>query len=169
MSKIYLDPPRLERRIRRLRNRGATVVLANGCFELLHVGHVRYLEAAKALGDILIVAVNTDESMRLIKPDRRPVNPDRERLEIIAALASVDFVVPLSERTPASLIELFRPDVQAKGTDYRLDQIPERVLVESYGGRVELVGGPKRRSTTDMLHSIRIPTTKVSAVSGATP
>ncbi len=156
MHKIYLDPSRLERRLRRLRQRGATVVFANGCFELLHVGHVRYLDAAKALGDLLIVAVNTDESIRLIKPDRRPVNPDRERFEIIAALGSVDFVIPLSGRTPASLIELLRPDVHTKGTDYRLDQIPERSIVESYGGRVELVGGEKRRSTTDMLRSIRV-------------
>jgi rfaE bifunctional protein nucleotidyltransferase chain/domain len=156
MRKIYLDPHRLARRVQRRRDRGATIVLANGCFELLHVGHIRYLDAAKALGDVLIVAVNTDESMRLIKPDRRPVNPDRERFEIIAALAAVDFVVPLSQRTPASLIELFRPDIQAKGTDYRLDMIPERVIVEAYGGRIELVGGEKRRSTTDMLRSIRV-------------
>ena len=156
MTKIYLDPTRLARRVQRLRARGATVVFANGCFELIHVGHIRYLEAAKALGDVLVVAVNTDESMRLIKPDRRPVNPDRERFEIIAALAAVDFVVPLSERLPTSLIELLRPDVHTKGTDYRIDQIPERIVVESYGGRVELVGGEKRRSTTDMLRSIRV-------------
>ena len=156
MPKIFTDPARLAGRLDRLRDGGATIVLANGCFELLHVGHVRYLEAAKALGDVLVVAVNTDASMRLIKPDRRPVNPDRERLEIIAALGAVDFVVPLADRTPAGLIELFRPHVQAKGSDYRLDQIPERFLVQSYGGRVELVGGPKRRSTTDMLRSIRV-------------
>jgi D-glycero-beta-D-manno-heptose 1-phosphate adenylyltransferase len=156
MRKIYLDPSRLARRIQRLRDRGATIVFANGCFELLHGGHIRYLNAAKELGDVLVVAVNTDESMRLIKPDRHPVNPDRERFEIIAALGCVDFVVPLADRTPASLIELLRPDVQAKGTDYRLDQIPERLIVESYGGRVELVGGEKQRSTTDMLRSIRV-------------
>ena len=156
MSKVYLDPRRLARRVARLRGRGAAIVLANGCFELLHVGHVRYLEAAKALGDVLIVAVNTDESIRLIKPDRRPVNPDRERFEIVAGLGAVDYVVPLSERTPASLIELFRPEIHAKGNDYTLDQIPERALVESLGGRVALVGGPKRRSTTEMLRSIRL-------------
>lgn len=130
---------------------GRTIVLANGCFELLHVGHIRYLAAARALGDVLIVAVNTDASMALIKPGRRPVNPDLERFEIIAALESVDYVVPLDDRTPAGLIELFRPHVQAKGTDYTLDRIPERVVLEGYGGRVELVGGPKRRSSGEMI------------------
>ncbi len=165
MTKIHHDPSRLARRLRILRQRGGTIVLANGCFELLHVGHIRYLEAAKALGDYLVVAVNTDESMRLIKPDRRPVNPDRERFEIIAALGCVDFVVPLNDRTPARLIELLRPEIQAKGTDYRLDQIPERVIVESYGGRVALVGGEKRRSTTDMLRSIRV-APEAAAVAG---
>jgi rfaE bifunctional protein nucleotidyltransferase chain/domain len=169
MRKIYLDPARLARRVQRLRDGGATVVLANGCFELLHVGHVRYLEAAKSLGDVLIVAVNTDESIRLIKPGRGLVSPDRERFEIIAALGVVDFVVPLSDRTPASLIDLLRPDIQAKGTDYRLDQIPERVNVEAYGGRVELVGGPKCRSTTDMIRSIRVLNATVAAPAGVAP
>jgi D-beta-D-heptose 7-phosphate kinase/D-beta-D-heptose 1-phosphate adenosyltransferase len=133
------------------------IVTANGCFELLHVGHVHYLASAKALGDVLIVAVNTDDSMRLIKPDRRPVNPDSERFEIIAALEAVDYVVPLNERTPVSLLELFKPDIHTKGTDYTLDKIPERVVVERYGGRVELVGGPKSHSTTDMLRALQDP------------
>ena len=165
MPKIYTDLDRLSSRLNRLRQKGATIVLANGCFELLHVGHIRYLEAAKALGDVLVVAVNTDESMRLIKPDRCPVNPDHERFEIIAALRPVDFVVPLADRTPAALIERFRPHIQAKGNDYRLDQIPERFLVQSYGGRVELVGGPKQRSTTNMLQSIRVASPVAAAAS----
>jgi D-glycero-beta-D-manno-heptose 1-phosphate adenylyltransferase len=101
------------------------------------------------------VAVNTDESMRVIKPDRRPVNKDYERLELIAAFAPVDYVVPLRETTPERLIQLYRPDIHTKGTDYTLDRIPERALVESYGGRVELVGDPKDHSTTEMLRALR--------------
>ena len=95
--------------------------------------------------------------MRLIKPDRRPVNPDSERFEILAALEAVDYVVPLRERTPCSLLELLRPDIHTKGTDYTLEAIPERLVVEKYGGRVELVGGPKDHSTSDMLRILREP------------
>lgn len=157
VDKIYLDPRDLGPHIEKLREGGKTIVFANGCFELLHVGHIRYLSAAKSLGDCLIVAVNTDESMRRIKPDRRPVNPDLERFELLAALAVVDFVVPLSEDTPDSLLELFRPQIHTKGTDYTLEQIPERVIVESYGGRVELVGDPKDHSTTAMLEELSKP------------
>jgi len=157
IEKISLDPQDLSPTIENLRNKGKTIVFANGCFELLHVGHIRYLSAAKALGDVLIVAVNTDESMGRIKPDRKPVNPDIERFELIAALAVVDFVVPLSEDTPNSLLELFRPQIHTKGTDYTLEQIPERKIVEAYGGRVELVGDPKDHSTTAMLEELAKP------------
>ncbi|MBN1441774.1 MAG: adenylyltransferase/cytidyltransferase family protein [Planctomycetes bacterium] len=153
-DKIFLDPMSLLPRIEKLRRQGKTIVFANGCFELLHVGHVRYLEAAKALGDVLILAVNTDASMLRIKPDRRPVNTDYERFEILAAFAAVDFIVPLEEDTPVSLLELFRPHIHTKGTDYTLDRIPERAAVEAYGGRVELVGGPKSHSTRDMLKTL---------------
>jgi len=157
IEKISLDPQDLSPTIEDLRNKGKTIVFANGCFELLHVGHIRYLGAAKALGDYLIVAINTDESMGRIKPDRKPVNPDIERFELIAALAVVDFVVPLSEDTPNSLLELFRPQIHTKGTDYTLEQIPERKIVEAYGGRVELVGDPKDHSTTAMLEELAKP------------
>lgn len=157
-SKIFFDPEVLASEIEKLRCRGSTIVFANGCFELLHVGHVRYLYGAKELGDALIVAVNTDESMKAIKPDRSPVNPDYERFEIIASLECVDYVVPLRETTPCALIELFRPHIHTKGTDYTLDRIPERVVVERYGGRVELVGGPKDHSTSEILETLRNPT-----------
>ncbi len=157
VEKISLDPQDLSPTIEDLRSKGKTIVFANGCFELLHVGHIRYLSAAKALGDFLVVAVNTDESMGRIKPDRKPVNPDIERFELIAALAVVDFVVPLSEDTPNSLLELFRPQIHTKGTDYTLEQIPERKIVEAYGGRVELVGDPKDHSTTAMLEELAKP------------
>jgi len=155
MGRVYLEPEALLPVVEAARARGEAIVFANGCFELLHVGHIRYLAAARELGDVLIVAVNSDESLRAIKPDRDPVNPDLERMEILAALHCVDFVVPLREHTPHRLIELFRPEIHTKGTDYTLDQIPERPLVESYGGRVELVGGPKVRNTRDMLAELR--------------
>lgn len=155
LIKVFSDPLVLLARLQRHREWGHSVVTANGCFELLHAGHVRYLRAAKALGDLLVVAVNTDASMRLVKPDRRPANTERDRFEIIAALECVDYVVPLDDRTPCALLGLLRPDIHTKGTDYTLDRIPERLVVEAYGGRVELVGGPKERSTTDMLHMIR--------------
>jgi len=154
-NKIFLDPRTLLPHIEELKARDATIVFANGCFELLHVGHVRYLQAARALGDILIVAVNSDESLAAIKPDRKPVNPDIERYELLAAFEMVDYVVPLVEATPVSLLQMFTPDIHTKGTDYTLDQIPERAVVEAYGGRVELVGDPKEHSTTDMLRELR--------------
>ncbi|MEI6320213.1 MAG: adenylyltransferase/cytidyltransferase family protein [Pseudomonadota bacterium] len=155
LEKIHADPDRLVAELRRRRQAGERIVFANGCFELLHVGHVRFLAGARELGDLLIVAVNTDVSMRIIKPDRRPVNPDYERMELIAAFECVDYVVPLREVTPHRLIELYRPDVHTKGTDYTLDRIPERETVERYGGRVALVGDPKSHSTTEMLRRLR--------------
>jgi D-beta-D-heptose 7-phosphate kinase/D-beta-D-heptose 1-phosphate adenosyltransferase len=153
--KIFLDPQELLPHIEKKRTQGAVVVFGNGCFELLHVGHIRYLFAAKALGDILIVAVNSDASMKKIKPDRRPVNPDYERFELMAAIEAVDYVVPLEADNPISLIQLFRPNIHAKGTDYTLAQIPERHIVESYGGRVALVGDPKEHSTSKMLRELK--------------
>jgi len=153
--KIFLDPETLVPHLDELRERGAVIVTANGCFELLHVGHVRYLTAAKAEGDVLVVMANTDASMARIKPDRKPENRDADRFEILAALEAVDYVVPLDDDTPERLLGLFRPHVHTKGTDYTLDEIPERALVERNGGEVRLVGGPKVRSTTEMLEGIR--------------
>ncbi|MGE3165995.1 MAG: adenylyltransferase/cytidyltransferase family protein [Planctomycetota bacterium] len=153
--KIFMDAHELVPVVERLRATGKTFAFANGCFELLHVGHVRYLAAAKAEADRLIVAVNSDDSMSRIKPDRRPVNRDGERMELIAAFAAVDFVVPLTENTPDSLLLLLRPEVHCKGTDYTVDQLPERDTVRSYGGRIALVGGPKVQSTRDMLSQLR--------------
>lgn len=156
-GKIYLEPERLRAEIGDFGARERTVVFGNGCFDLLHVGHIRYLEASKALGDILVVAVNTDASMRAIKPDRPPVTPERERFEIVAALEAVDYVVPLDERTPAELLGLLRPDVQTKGTDYTLERIPERVVIEGYGGRVVIVGDPKSHSSSEIRERLRSP------------
>lgn len=154
-KKMYLNPDKLVPVLDELREKGKTIVFGNGCFELLHVGHVRYLYGARMLGDILIVAVNTDDCIARIKPDRKPVNPDVERMELIAALESVSFVVPLREDTPERLLKLFKPDIHTKGTDYKIEDIPERHIVESYGGVVKTVGDPKNHSTTNMLRELK--------------
>jgi rfaE bifunctional protein nucleotidyltransferase chain/domain len=127
------------------------VVLANGVFDLLHVGHVRYLEAARALGDLLVVAVNADASVRANKGPDRPVVPEDERAELIAALEAVDLVVVFADRTVERVIAALRPDVQAKGTDYTPETIPERAAVEAYGGRVAVCGDPKDHSTSELI------------------
>ncbi|MGB7157528.1 MAG: adenylyltransferase/cytidyltransferase family protein [Tepidisphaeraceae bacterium] len=149
-QKIFANPHDLLPLVNALRAAGKTLVFGNGCFDIIHVGHVRYLRAAKALGDVLIIAVNTDESVRMGRPDRMPINPDHERMEVIAALAPVDYVVPLADRLPNALLELFQPHVQAKGTDYTLALMPERVVVEAYGGRIEFVGDEKGHSSSEL-------------------
>lgn len=133
---------------------GESVTLANGCFDLLHVGHVRYLQGAKALGGKLVVAINSDESVRRLKGPQRPAMPEQERAEIIAALGCVDAVVVFDEPDVRALIREIRPDVQVKGTDYTRESVPERDEVMAYGGRVEIVGDPKDHSTTELLGRI---------------
>ena len=130
-------------------------MLANGCFDLLHVGHVRYLHGAKALGGRLIVGMNSDASVRQLKGEGRPLMPAEERAEIIAALTDVDAVVIFDEPDVRGLIRELHPDVQAKGTDYTRETVPERDEVLAYGGRVEIVGDPKDHSTTDFLGQMR--------------
>ena len=141
----------------RWRVEGETIILANGCFDLLHVGHVRYLQSAKALGGKLIVALNSDQSVRRLKGPGRPAMPEQERAEIVAALASVDAVVIFDEPDVRALIREIRPDVQVKGTDYTAESVPERDEVLAYGGRVEIVGDPKDHSTTDLLSRLNAP------------
>lgn len=153
--KIITNPADLLPRLAELRKAGKTIVFGNGCFDIIHVGHVRYLEAARALGDVLVIAVNTDASVRLSRPDRLPVNPDHERMEVLAALACVDFVVPLADRLPNALLELYQPHIQAKGTDYTLETMPERVVVEAYGGRIVFVGDEKTHSSTALRESMK--------------
>lgn len=136
------------------RSEGATVTLANGCFDLLHVGHVRYLKGARALGGKLIVAMNSDRSVRGLKGPGRPAMPELERAEIIAALESVDAVVIFDEPDVRAIIREIKPDVQVKGTDYTRESVPERDEVMAYGGRVEIVGDPKDHSTTELLGRI---------------
>lgn len=151
-SKI-LTREALKRRAEEWRNAGESITLANGCFDLLHVGHVRYLQAAKALGGRLIVAVNADDSVRALKGEGRPLMPAEERAEIISAFEDVDAVVIFSERDVRALIREIRPDVQAKGTDYRADSVPERDVVTEYGGRVEIVGDPKEHSASEIIRT----------------
>jgi len=133
---------------------GRTVGLANGCFDLLHVGHVRYLEAAAQEADLLIVAINDDESVRALKGDGRPVLAAEHRAEMVAALRCVDYVIVFPEPTVGPLLELLHPDVHCKGTDYTADTVPERDVVRSYGGRIAIVGDPKDHSTRDLLARI---------------
>ncbi|MEP6769548.1 MAG: adenylyltransferase/cytidyltransferase family protein [Acidobacteriota bacterium] len=133
---------------------GRRIVFANGAFDLLHAGHVRYLEAAKREGDWLAVGVNSDRSVRAAKGDGRPIIPERERAEIVAALRCVDAVVLFDEDSPAELLGAFHPDVHAKGTDYRVETVPERGVVAAYGGKTVIVGDPKEHATTDLIERI---------------
>lgn len=141
-------------KVRAWKDAGQQVVLANGCFDLLHVGHVRYLRGAKQLGGKLVVAVNSDESVRACKGPGRPLMPEDERAEIIAAFEDVDAVVIFPEPDVRALIRELHPDVQAKGTDYTPENVPERDEVTAYGGRVEIVGDPKDHSTTAFLEKL---------------
>ncbi len=143
----------LKRRVAEWRSKRETVTLANGCFDLLHVGHIRYLRAAKELGGRLIVAVNSDASVRALKGQGRPLIPAEERAEILASLEDVDAVVIFVENDVRSLIREIRPDIQAKGTDYTADSVPERDVVVECGGRVEIVGDPKDHSATEIIRS----------------
>jgi rfaE bifunctional protein nucleotidyltransferase chain/domain len=145
------DLPALRARARRA---GKSIALANGIFDLFHVGHLRYLEGAKALADVLVVAVNSDASTRRNKGPGRPVVPEAERAEIVAALACVDHVVVFGSRTVVPLIRKLRPDVHVKGTDYTPETIPEAAEVARFGGRAAVAGDPKDHSTTDILRRL---------------
>lgn len=146
-----LERNRLIARVAIARKNGARVVLANGCFDVLHVGHVRYLEAASALGDLLVVGLNSDEQVRSLKGKGRPFVSERERAEVIASLRAVDLVTIFPEPNVEALILAIRPDVHAKGTDYTVETVPERHIVTSYGGRVAIVGDAKQHSTSSLL------------------
>jgi rfaE bifunctional protein nucleotidyltransferase chain/domain len=137
------------------RREGNRVTLANGCFDILHVGHVRYLRAARELGGKLIVAINADDSVRALKGEGRPVMPAEERAEILASLADVDAVVIFPEKEVRALIREIRPDFHAKGTDYTTESVPERDEVEACGGRVVIVGDPKDHSATEIISRTR--------------
>ena len=146
-----LDRNRLIARVAIARRHGARIVLANGCFDIVHVGHVRYLEAAKGLGDLLVVGINTDKQVRRLKGPGRPFVVERERAEVIASLRAVDYVTIFPEPTVEALLQALRPDVHAKGTDYTEATVPEREVVRAYGGRVAIVGDPKDHSSSQMV------------------
>lgn len=143
----------LLQRVADWRRAGERITLTNGCFDVLHVGHVRYLHAARELGGKVVVAVNSDDSVRALKGEGRPVMPANERAEILAALADVDAVVVFGEKDVRAIIREIRPDFHAKGTDYTAESVPERAEVEACGGRVMIVGDPKDHSATEIIRS----------------
>jgi len=133
---------------------GKVVVLANGCFDIFHVGHIRYLREAKARGDLLIVALNSDKSVKKLKGMGRPILPQAERAEILAAFSFVDYITIFDEPTVEKILRQLKPDIHAKGSDYTEESVPERETVREYGGRVAIVGGPKVRNTSDIIQRI---------------
>ena len=145
---------RLEALVAQARAAGRRVAFANGCFDLLHVGHVRYLQAAAREGDLLVVAVNDDESVKAHKGEGRPVTPGPDRAEVVAAVRGVDYVTLFSGPTVEGLLRRLRPDVHCKGTDYSEETVPEREVVRGYGGRIAIVGDPKDRSTRELLRRL---------------
>jgi rfaE bifunctional protein nucleotidyltransferase chain/domain len=151
-SKI-LTRDQLGKQVQQWRRAGERIILANGNFDLLHVGHVRYLRGAKALGGQLVVAINSDQSVRALKGQDRPIMPEQERAEIISALADVDAVIVFPELDVRSIIREIRPDIHAKGTDYTADTVPERDVVATCGGRVAIVGDSKDHSTSEIIRS----------------
>ena len=151
-SKV-LGRDQLQRQVEAWRSAGDRITLANGCFDLLHVGHVRYLHAAKELGGRLVVALNSDESVRSLKGEGRPLMPAEERAEILAALADVDAVVIFRGRDVRAIIREIHPDIHAKGTDYTAESVPEGDVVREYGGRVAIVGDPKNHSASEIIRT----------------
>lgn len=133
---------------------GKKIVLANGCFDILHVGHLRHLQAARALGDTLVVAVNSDRSVRAIKDEGRPILSEKERVELVEALECVDFIVIFDEPDVSRVVDVLRPDIHAKGTDYTEQTVPERDQVLAYGGAVRITGDPKNHSTRGIIERI---------------
>lgn len=160
MGSVIADLSALKSIIERAKADGKTVVFGNGCFDLLHVGHIRYLKGAKELGDMLIVAVNDDNSVTGLGKRKQVVTPASERAEIISALKAVDYVIIFSDPTVDNLLMTLKPDIHAKGTDYTEETVPERAIVQSYGGRVAIVGDPKDHSTRDMISTIKSLATK---------
>jgi len=154
IEKIF-DRDAVKRQVEAWRARRDTIVLANGCFDLLHAGHIRYLRSAKDLGDRLVVAINSDDSVRALKGAGRPLMPASERAEILAALSAVDAVMIFSELDVNALIRELRPDVHAKGTDYTRENVPELETVIACGGRVEIVGDPKDHSATEIIRRLQ--------------
>ncbi len=149
-----LNRENLVEQIKTERENGAKIVLTNGCFDLFHVGHIRYLTGAKELGDVLVVGINSDEQVRKLKGENRPFMPENERAEIIASIKAVDFVTIFDEPTVEELIRAIRPDFHAKGTDYTTETVPEREIVKECGGQTAIVGDPKDHSSTELIEKV---------------
>jgi len=145
----------LKQIVDKLKRQGKKIVFTNGCFDLLHIGHVRYLQEAKNLGDVLIVAVNSDDSVKKIKGEGRPIIPAEERSEVIAALGCVDYVVIFHETLPNRVIGTLKPDVHVKGGDYSIDELPEAKIVKSYGGKVIILGKVEGHSTSEIIRRVK--------------
>jgi rfaE bifunctional protein nucleotidyltransferase chain/domain len=152
---VVLSETELIRAVARDKAAGRTIALANGCFDLLHVGHARYLQSAAAEADRLVVAVNDDQSVAVLKGQDRPVQPAVDRAELVAAFRGVDYVIVFGDLTVERLLLLLKPDVHCKGTDYTIDSVPERAVVLGYGGRTAIVGDPKQHNTRELLARIR--------------
>ena len=150
-TSLILDRAALVARVNEAKAKGSMIVLANGCFDVLHAGHVRYLQGARALGDVLVVGINSDAQVARLKGAGRPILPEHDRAEIIASLEAVSLVTIFDEPTVTELLLALRPDVHAKGTDYSEGTVPERDVVRSYGGRVAIVGDPKDHSTSQLI------------------
>jgi D-glycero-beta-D-manno-heptose 1-phosphate adenylyltransferase len=150
-TSLILERDDLVARVNAEKAKGRSVVLANGCFDVLHAGHIRYLEGARELGDFLVVGINSDNQVTRLKGPGRPILPERDRAEIVASLRAVDLVTIFDEPTVTELLLAIRPDIHAKGTDYTEETVPEREVVWSYGGRVRIVGDPKNHSTSELI------------------
>jgi rfaE bifunctional protein nucleotidyltransferase chain/domain len=148
---LILERTTLITRVAEARASGATIVLANGCFDVLHAGHVRYLQGARALGDVLVVGINSDTQVARLKGSGRPILPERERAEMVASLEAVSLVTIFEEPTVTELLLALKPDIHAKGTDYTEETVPERGVVRSFGGQVRIVGDPKNHSTSELI------------------
>ena len=155
MNARILDESALREALESERKSGKTIAFANGCFDVLHVGHIRYLQDAARVADVLVVGVNGDGSVRELKGEGRPVMPAGERAEIIASIRGVSYVTVFDDKSPARLLQELKPDFQAKGTDYTADSVPEAEIVRAYGGKVVIVGDPKDHSTTAVLQKMR--------------
>src|SRR6266576_6040868 len=153
-TSLILERQALVARVDAEKKKGRSVVLANGCFDLLHAGHVRYLQGARSLGDLLVVGINSDDQVAQLKGQGRPILPERDRAEIVASIEVVDLVTIFDEPTVTELLLAIKPDIHAKGTDYTEDSVPERDVVRSFGGRVAIVGDPKDHSSSSMIEAV---------------
>ncbi len=145
----------LEDLVKKLKMQNKTIVVTNGCFDILHIGHVKYLQKSKACADVLILLVNSDKSVRALKGETRPINPEQDRAEILCALSCVDYVTLFDENSPSELLELIKPDVYTKGADYTIETLPEAPVVMGYGGKIEFIEFEIGKSTTKIIDKMK--------------